>query len=74
MIIDLIISATDDGYNSDVPSIKGCESWAHTEDEVIEKTLEIARFYLKLPDSYKIRIDIARKEENKTVYKIIFDK
>jgi hypothetical protein len=74
MVIDLIIYSTDDGYNSDVPSIKGCESWAHTEDEVIEKTIEIVKFYLKLPDSVKIRIDKARKEENKTVYKIIFDK
>ncbi len=74
MVIDLITYSTDDGYNCDVPSIKGCESWAHTEDEVIEKTLEIVKFYLKLTDSDKIRIDKARKEENKTIYKIIFDK
>jgi predicted RNase H-like HicB family nuclease len=74
MVIDLITYSTDDGYTCDVPSIKGCESWAHTEDEVIEKTMEMVKFYLKLPDLGKILIDKARKEENKTVYKIIFDK
>lgn len=74
MVIDLIINNTDDGFNSEVPSIKGCESWAHTEDEVIEKTVEIVRYYLKLPDSVKIKIDKARKEENSSIYKLIFDK
>lgn len=74
MIIDLITYSSDDGYTCEVPSIKGCESWAHSEDEVIEKTMEMVKFYLKLSDSEKIRLDRARKEENKIIYKIIFDK
>lgn len=74
MVIDLIINFTDDGYNSEVPSIKGCESWAHTEDEVIEKTIEMVRYYLKLSESEKIKVDKARKEENNSIYKLIFDK
>ena len=41
MVLDLIITKTDDGFTADVPSVKGCESWAHTEDEVVEKTLEL---------------------------------
>jgi predicted RNase H-like HicB family nuclease len=32
MVIDLIITKTNDGYTAEVPSIKGCESWAHDED------------------------------------------
>jgi predicted RNase H-like HicB family nuclease len=74
MVLDLIVYFSDDGFSSEVPSIKGCESWAHTEDEVIDKTVEIARFYLKLPESVKIKVDKARKEENRNIYKLIFDK
>jgi len=74
MVIDLIVHFSDDGFSSEVPSIKGCESWAHTEDEVIDKTVEIVKFYLKLSDSVKIKIDKARKEENLSIYKLIFDK
>ena len=74
MVLDLIITKTDDGYTADVPSVKGCESWAHTEDEVIEKTLELFRFYMQRGPELKIKLDLARKERNVFVYKIIFDK
>ena len=37
MILDLIVTKTNDGYTAEIPSLKGCESWAHQEDEVIEK-------------------------------------
>ncbi|MCX7875821.1 MAG: hypothetical protein N2321_06590 [Melioribacteraceae bacterium] len=73
MILDLIVTKTDDGYFSEVPSLKGCESWAHTEDEVLEKSVELVKFYLKIDDK-KIKIDIARKENESKVFKIIFDK
>ena len=74
MVIDLVIHCTDDGYNSEVPSIKGCESWAHTEDDVIEKSVELVRYYMKLSEDLKIKVDKARKEDQKSIYKIIFDK
>ncbi len=74
MVIDLIIHSSDDGFSSEVPSIKGCESWAHSEDEVIDKTVEIVRYYLKLKETVKIKVDRARKEENLIIYKLIFDK
>lgn len=74
MVIDLVITITDDGCISDVPSIKGCESWAHKEEEVIKKSLELVAFYLQLPDISKIKIDLARKESNRKIYKLIFNK
>ncbi|MFZ2322914.1 MAG: hypothetical protein WAV89_04360 [Ignavibacteriaceae bacterium] len=73
MVIDLIITKTNDGYTAEVPSIKGCESWAHDEDSVIDKILELTSFYLQL-SAKEIRMDRARKEENKIIYKLIFDK
>jgi len=73
VILDLVITKTDDGFSSEVPSIKGCESWAHNEDDVIEKSIELVKFYLKIPDK-KIKIDLARKEDQIKIYKIIFDK
>ncbi|MCF8240902.1 MAG: hypothetical protein K9J16_05910 [Melioribacteraceae bacterium] len=74
MVIDLVVTKTDDGFISEVPSIKGCESWAHKEEEVIEKSLELVNYYLNLNLEEEIVVDKARKEKNKTIYKLIFDK
>ena len=73
MVIDLVVTKTNDGYIAEVPSLKGCESWAHDEDTVIEKIIELSSFYLKIP-AKQIKIDRARKEENTIIYKLIFDK
>jgi len=73
MVIDLVVTKTNDGYTAEVPSIKGCESWAHDEDTVIEKITELSSFYLKI-SAKQIKIDRARKEENTIIYKLIFDK
>jgi predicted RNase H-like HicB family nuclease len=73
MVIDLIITKTNDGYTAEVPSIKGCESWAHDEETVIEKITEMTSFYIQLPEK-AIKLDRARREENKIIYKLIFDK
>lgn len=74
MVLDLIVVNTDDGFTAEVPTIKGCESWAHTEDDAIEKTLELFRFYIQVEKDFKIKIDLARKEGKRIVYKLIFDK
>jgi predicted RNase H-like HicB family nuclease len=73
MVIDLIITKTNDGYTAEVPSIKGCESWAHDEETVIEKITELTSFYVQLP-AKAIKLDRARREENRIIYKLIFDK
>ncbi|AFN75143.1 hypothetical protein MROS_1911 [Melioribacter roseus P3M-2] len=74
MVLDLIVLKTDDGYTAEIPSMKGCESWAHSEDEAIDKTLELLRFYLHVKSDFKFKIDRARKEGNQIVYKVIFNK
>ena len=74
MVIDLIVTKTDDGYTAEVPSIKGCESWAHNEDDVIDKSLELVQFYLQLPDKKEIIVDKARREKNVITYKLVFNK
>ena len=74
MVLDLIVTKTNDGYTAEVPTIKGCESWAHQEEEVINKTLELFRFYMQRGNDLKIKLDLARKEGNVFVYKMIFDK
>jgi len=73
MVIDLIISKTNDGYTAEVPSLKGCETWAHDEETVIEKIIELTSYYIQLP-AKEIKLDKARKEENKIIYKLIFHK
>jgi len=73
MILDLIITKSDDGYTAEIPSLKGCESWAHDEDSAIEKIKELASFYLQIKtDSFKV--DKARKNGIKSVYKLVFNK
>lgn len=74
MILDLIVTKTDDGFVSDVPNIKGCDSWAHIEDDVISKTVELVMYYLKIKDIKKIKVDKARGSLNKSVYKLVIDK
>jgi hypothetical protein len=74
MVLDLHVTSSDDGFTAEVPSIKGCESWAHSEDEAINKTLEMLRFYMQSPADKKIIVDRARREFPLTVYKLIFDK
>lgn len=74
MVIDLIVEMSDDGVTADVPSLKGCDTWAHTEDEAIEKVLELVRFYADISEDIEILVDRARKQKNKIVYKLVFDK
>ena len=74
MVLDLVITKTDDGYNAEVPSLSGCDSWAHKEDEVIDKTLELVRFYLNIPEDDEIKVDKAYKREGSDIYKLVFEK
>ncbi len=73
MVLDLIVVKTNDGFTAEVPSLSGCECWAHEEDDVLSKITELAGFYLKV-DSGKIKVDRARRNNNKTIYKLVFDK
>jgi len=73
MILDIIIKRTDDGYTAEIPSLRGCESWAHDEETVIDKILELAEYYLKTSRK-KFKIDKARTGKNKVIYKLVFDK
>jgi len=74
MVLDLIVISTDDGYTAEVPTIKGCESWAHNEEDAITKTVELLVYYLNLRDSKNIKIDKARKNKHKSIYKLFFEK
>lgn len=74
MILDLITTNTGDGFNSEIPSVKGCESWAHEEEEAINNALQMLRFYLNIPEENEIKVDKARKGKTRSVYKLVFDK
>jgi hypothetical protein len=74
MVLDLIVRKSDDGYTAEIPSLKGCECWAHDEDSVLNKILELASFYLKIDKREKFSIDKARGTSNKTIYKLVFYK
>ena len=67
------MNKTDDGYTAEIPSLKGCESWAHDEDTVLSKILDLASYYLKT-DVQKFKLDKARKLKNHSVYKLVFNK
>lgn len=74
MVIDMIVNDTGDGFTAEVPSLNGCECWAHSDDEAITKIIELVRFYTNLSEETEIIIDQARKKKNKIVYKLIFTK
>ncbi|HEY7751988.1 MAG TPA: hypothetical protein VH917_06815 [Ignavibacteriaceae bacterium] len=73
MILDIVVNKTNDGFTAEIPSITGCESWAHDEETVLKKILELASFYLHTKIE-KFRIDRARRQQNTTIYKLIFNK
>ena len=73
MVLDVIVTKTNDGFTAEIPSINGCESWAHDEETVLSKILELAAFYLKT-DLNKFKLDKARKLKNHSVYKLVFNK
>lgn len=73
MVLDLIVKFTDDGYTAEVPSINGCECWAHDEDTAINKILDLSSFYLNV-DVKKIKVDKARGNKHKQIFKLVFDK
>lgn len=74
MVLDLIVKNTGDGFDSEIPSVKGCESWAHEEEESIKNAVDLLRFYLKLDADCEIKIDKARGSKTKSVYKLFFTK
>ena len=74
MILDIIVKKTNDGYTAEIPGLKGCESWAHDEDTVLEKITDLAAYYLKIESKDKFKIDRARTGKNKIIYKLVFNK
>ena len=74
MILDIHVIKGDDGFTAEIPSIHGCELWAPTEDEVLDKIVELAKYYLKLEGTEKMKIDKARDNFTEKVYKLIFTK
>jgi len=73
MVLDIIVKKTDDGFTAEIPGLKGCESWAHDEDTVMEKITDLAAYYLKIESKDKFKIDRARSSKNKIVYKLVFN-
>jgi len=73
MILDIVVTKTNDGFTAEIPSLTGCESWAHDEDAVLSKILELAAFYLKT-DVKKFKLDKARRIKSQSIYKLIFNK
>lgn len=74
MVLDLIISKNMDGFSAEIPSVKGCETWSKTEDDAINKSIELVSYYLGIIDQKKIKADRARIEEDKIIYKLILNK
>lgn len=73
MILNLIVTKSDDGFTAEIPSLNGCECWAHDENTVMNKILDLAAFYLK-SDAKKFKVDRARNSGSKIIYKLVFNK
>jgi hypothetical protein len=74
MVLELIVSKSMDGFSANIPSIKGCETWANNEENAIDKSIDLMCFYLNLKQKKEIKIDRARVEKDKVIYKLIFNK
>ncbi len=74
MVLDLIVTNTDDGFTAAIPSINGIDCWAHKHDDALDEAVNMLCYYLAFEDKKKIKIDLSKRENNRTVYKVIFDK
>jgi len=74
VVLDLNVIVDVDGFTAEVPSIKGCESWASNEEEAIVNAVELLRYYLDLSDDTEILVDKAGRTRKKFIYKLVFDK
>lgn len=74
MILTIIVEKTDDGFEADIESIKGCDAWAPTEDEALEQISAKVKYYLNLPDNVKFKLDKTKDNFRVKVYKLIFNK
>jgi hypothetical protein len=73
MVLDIVVIKTDDGYTAEVPSLKGCECWAHDEETVLSKIIELSAYYLRT-DQKSFKVDKARGSRTKSIYKLVFHK
>lgn len=74
MVLDVVVNKTDDGVTAEIPSLKGCEVWAHDEDTALDKVLEMAVYYLKLESVKEFKLDRARTGKTQIIYKLVFNK
>ena len=74
MILTIIVEKTDDGFEADIASIKGCDAWAPSEEEALEKVTSSVKYYLSLPENTKFKLDKTKDNFRVKVYKLIFDK
>ncbi len=74
MILTILVAKTDDGFEAHVPTIKGCDTWAHTEEEVMEKITETISYYLKLPAETRFKLDKTKDDFVNKTYKLGFEK
>ncbi|MBA4250127.1 MAG: hypothetical protein C0425_01110 [Chlorobiaceae bacterium] len=74
MILNINSLKTDDGFVCSIPSFTDCEVWAHTEEEALEKIVSLAKYYLKIDESIKVKLDLTRGTFNHKNYKLIIDK
>jgi predicted RNase H-like HicB family nuclease len=74
MVLDIVVNKTNDGYTAEIPSLKGCESWAADEDTVLKNILDLAAYYLKSDNKKQFKLDRARSFNNRTIYKLVFFK
>jgi len=74
VVLDLIITNSDDGCTAIIPSINGIDCWAHKHEDALEEAVKMLCYYLGFNDRKKINIDLAKREKNRTIYKLIFDK
>lgn len=73
MILDVIVNKSDDGFTAEIPSLKGCDTWAHDLDTVLVNIVDLAAYYLKT-DASKFKVDKARETKTRIIYKLVFDK
>jgi len=71
MQFQVVTRTSIEGIIASVPSIRECETWAHTEDEALDKLLERFAYFVGKSFPFQHKLDLSRKEDGEKFYTLV---
>ncbi|MCB2204067.1 hypothetical protein KQI65_04905 [bacterium] len=67
----VVVEKTLDGVDASIPSIRECETWAEDTDKALTLLMDRLAYFLQREPGFKHDLDLMRREDGKTFFKLI---